>query len=722
MTLPSLTVTGRYDSAVGTPQAGAVLFTPSAAVEDAAGRVVISAVPNTAALNTGGSFSIVLPCTDSAGLVPAGWLYNVDVAVPGAQQTFTTYLPLALGGTAGTVDITALAPVTGTPSPSGVAYLPNATSPPSSGPSGGGGFLYSLGGVLYWINGDNTPVVVGPGSGGYGGIFAPAGDLGGTDASPTVVSAHLASPLPQSQGGLGNTSGIAANVSGTVATINGGTGSGTQNWTPLLTPTAVQSGTVTAAAGQMVLMSTASTAGTINFPHAPSGIVVIGAKLVTYGTANTVTIYAAGGDTFSAGAGTTATLKLLDEGGIWQYDGALTTWVKQSDDLPLSQLDARYAQLTGATMTGGLVTQTPVIVFDGDSLTVGQGTLPYNNFPNGNDYPSQIVGSLDHRGSYYNIGVGGETAAIMLANAPTNVDTKHVAGANNVVCFEGGTNDLYNGVSAATLEATIVSYCQGRQAAGFKVIVATIVPRSDAGTPGGFETARQAVNTYIRTNWTSWANGLADVGNDANIGQAGDQANTQYYNGDNVHPNSNGYRIFAGYFLTALGNLGIIGETHGDLAALVSDVWVPANEFVLSSGSPTQSAANLWSCWNMNHAETDAIVGSVLLPRDWLSYNAQIAWTQTAGGTGNVAWRLDSILNYTGGTASTVAVGAQTNVAVPSASILSWFAPTGANYNANQGDSPRIVTGFRVARLGSAGQDTYTSAAQFTGLYLYRAT
>ena len=161
-TLPSLTVTGAYDCAVGTAQAGAVLFTPSGAVFDAAGKVVISAVPNVAALNSGGSFSVILPCTDTAGLVPPGWLYNVTVAVPGAQQTFTAYLPHALGGTAGTVDITALAPVTGTPSPSGVSYLPNAVSPPTSGPSGGGGFLYASNGALFWLGPSGTPHQIAP--------------------------------------------------------------------------------------------------------------------------------------------------------------------------------------------------------------------------------------------------------------------------------------------------------------------------------------------------------------------------------------------------------------------------------------------------------------------------------------------------------------------------------------------------------------------------------
>ena len=40
-------------------------------------------------------------------------------------------------------------------------------------------------------------------SGGGGGITPPAGDIGGTTTDPTVVSTHLASPLPLAQGGTG---------------------------------------------------------------------------------------------------------------------------------------------------------------------------------------------------------------------------------------------------------------------------------------------------------------------------------------------------------------------------------------------------------------------------------------------------------------------------------------------------------------------------------------
>lgn len=161
-TLPSLTVTGAYDSAAGVAQAGVVMFTPSATVMDAAGKVVITAVPVPEPLNSGGSFSVVLPCTDTPGLVPPNWQYNCTVAVAGAQQSFPFYLPRALGGTAATVDITQLAPVPGVASPSGIYYLPNATSPPTSGPSGGGGFLYAFNGALFWLGPSGTPHQVAP--------------------------------------------------------------------------------------------------------------------------------------------------------------------------------------------------------------------------------------------------------------------------------------------------------------------------------------------------------------------------------------------------------------------------------------------------------------------------------------------------------------------------------------------------------------------------------
>jgi hypothetical protein len=61
-----------------------------------------------------------LACTDNATLFPQGWTWTIGVAVPGAVQTFTTYLPHTLGPA---VDLSALNPVGGIPSPSGTYVI-----------------------------------------------------------------------------------------------------------------------------------------------------------------------------------------------------------------------------------------------------------------------------------------------------------------------------------------------------------------------------------------------------------------------------------------------------------------------------------------------------------------------------------------------------------------------------------------------------------------------
>jgi hypothetical protein len=155
LTLPSITVTGQYESAAGVAQPGSVTFTPTSAVTDAAGKLILTASAIVEALDDTGSFSVSLPCTDTSGLTPLGWAYGLTVSVPGAEATITpVYLPSSLGAT---VDISALTASTASPSPSGVSYIPNAVTPPAVGPSGGGGFLYSEAGALYWIGPNNTP-------------------------------------------------------------------------------------------------------------------------------------------------------------------------------------------------------------------------------------------------------------------------------------------------------------------------------------------------------------------------------------------------------------------------------------------------------------------------------------------------------------------------------------------------------------------------------------
>jgi hypothetical protein len=156
--LTTITLTGTFVSAAGTAQSGTVSITPSSEITDAAGTTILTQTAVVVTLNSSGSFSQVLPCTDNAGTAPAGWSYSINIAVGGAQQVVSpVYLPHALGST---VDLSTISPGPVTTAPGGVYYMPNAAPVPSAAPSLGGGFLYANGGHLYWLGVSGTPVLI----------------------------------------------------------------------------------------------------------------------------------------------------------------------------------------------------------------------------------------------------------------------------------------------------------------------------------------------------------------------------------------------------------------------------------------------------------------------------------------------------------------------------------------------------------------------------------
>lgn len=194
----------------------------------------------------------------------------------------------------------------------------------------------------------------------------------------------------------------------------------------------------------------------------------------------------------------------------------------------------------------------PQIIFDGDSLTLGTGSTGGLNYPN--QTITQLGGS-----NYYdltNIGVGGQLMQTILANGATAVDPLYkYYRSNNYVSLLGGTNDLDSGSSdASTTYGYIVSYSQARRTAGYKVIVNTILPRG-AGAQGiAFEALRQTVNSSIRANWESFADGISDIGADPIIGTFGANLNATYYT-DTTHMTNAGYAILASHVAAAVNQI-----------------------------------------------------------------------------------------------------------------------------------------------------------------------
>ncbi|MEU0860620.1 hypothetical protein ABZ352_35435 [Streptomyces griseofuscus] len=163
-----------------------------------------------------------------------------------------------------------------------------------------------------------------------------SGDLGGTYPSPTVTATHLSAPLPVAQGGTG-----AASTSAALSSLGG---------VPVTAVRSITSATVTANAYDLLLCDATSAGITVTLPTPTAGIVVTVKKIDA--SANPITISATvEGTTNPTLAAQYQTMHLVGTGSAWVRitRPALSSIV----DYPTTT-DARYLQLVGGTMTGGL--------------------------------------------------------------------------------------------------------------------------------------------------------------------------------------------------------------------------------------------------------------------------------------------------------------------------------------------------------------------------------
>lgn len=192
-------------------------------------------------------------------------------------------------------------------------------------------------------------------------------------------------------------------------------------------------------------------------------------------------------------------------------------------------------------------------------MTTGFGLT----IPPAKNYPTQVVEALGGRMAL-NFAVGGQTLAQMQADAATEIDVllNQAGGAPLVLSWWGGTNDNFGGASAATIISRLDTYYAARKAAGWRQIEIGMLPRSQSGTPAGFETNRQTVRADRLSKYTIataeaniWKNAdgnfYIDLGADTTIGQAGQTTNTTYYL-DLTHLMTAGYAIVADYVKKAI--------------------------------------------------------------------------------------------------------------------------------------------------------------------------
>lgn len=212
--------------------------------------------------------------------------------------------------------------------------------------------------------------------------------------------------------------------------------------------------------------------------------------------------------------------------------------------------ERRYWETTLGTKYGLTVAQNArimrrTLIFDGDSITVGAGAAT--------PYPTQLLATLGiATNDWINVALSGQTTTNCFSDFDTQI-WPYTNSGDPIYIIWAGTNDLKLGGTAATTWTGIQALAARARTCGFKVVQLTILPRSDAGTPGSFEADRQTVNTNIRNNSTLF-DAIADVGADPTIGDAGDETNATYYQ-DLVHLTTAGNAIVAGLVQTALSGL-----------------------------------------------------------------------------------------------------------------------------------------------------------------------
>lgn len=143
---------------------------------------------------------------------------------------------------------------------------------------------------------------------------------------------------------------------------------------------------------------------------------------------------------------------------------------------------------------------------------------------------------------FADVATSGDKVSDMITQATNTIDPLIRGLLTNVAVVWGGLNDATAGASATTIYNRLVSWCQGRRAAGFRVVVCTEIDAQSAATDavGWHSTIYPALNTLIRNNWSTFADGLADLAANSALQDA---TNTTYYNADKVHLVSAGYAV-----------------------------------------------------------------------------------------------------------------------------------------------------------------------------------
>ncbi len=200
----------------------------------------------------------------------------------------------------------------------------------------------------------------------------------------------------------------------------------------------------------------------------------------------------------------------------------------------------------------------PIYCFVGDSLTAGANTdgsgnvtLPYPvQFESDFSLTSSNCLSTSNNG----MGVGGTTITQMKASALLSLtDLYDSRATKNTLFFFGGTNDLIQGGSGATVLSRLIDYCTYAKSVGFKIIVGTLGPTNANAT---YSSNVGSYNSLIlndtggsgggnRFTNGELADGIADV---SSIPELSNYSDLTYFMNDGIHYRNAAYTLIKDVF------------------------------------------------------------------------------------------------------------------------------------------------------------------------------
>jgi hypothetical protein len=193
------------------------------------------------------------------------------------------------------------------------------------------------------------------------------------------------------------------------------------------------------------------------------------------------------------------------------------------------------------------------VAFVGSSITNGVG---YNSFA------SQVLPNLTPNFCSTNFGVASSTLSDLtleasIVDALLTTNSGVLAHGKNILCVDVGSNDIFfnSWGTVSAFQSALQTYLTARRAAGWKIVLNTILSRGDTGTPGTFDADRATCNTAYRSWVGTYVDAVADWASDATMGVNGAWSNATNFAADHVHPTTAGHTLLEPYHRAAINSL-----------------------------------------------------------------------------------------------------------------------------------------------------------------------